>query len=188
MIQVSRHQTFPFWETMGMLTRGWMNAQSGDPQGGVAIMEEWIVKSLQRGSQLFFPMFHCMKAEAHMAMEDFDGALAAVSRGLTVAAATGETFCVPELRRLRGDLLARMGSPEAELELLAAHAGAVEEKSKSYELRAAMSLARFWRAAGKDDAAQDVLEKARGWFTEGQGTYDLRQADELRAQQGLVRQ
>ena len=59
------------------------------------------------------------------------------------------------------------------------------QQAKSWELRAAMSMARLWRGQGKRDAARELLAPVYGWFTEGFDTLDLKQAkallDELHA-------
>ena len=58
------------------------------------------------------------------------------------------------------------------------------QQAKSLELRAATSLARLWAEQGERHKAQDLLAPVYGWFTEGFGTQDLRDArallDELR--------
>ena len=61
------------------------------------------------------------------------------------------------------------------------HALAVARKqqAKFWELRAAMSMARFWRDQGKRDEARDLLAPVYGWFTEGFDTRDLKEAKEL---------
>jgi class 3 adenylate cyclase/predicted ATPase len=189
MIKVSRHQSFPFWETMASMMKGWVSAQRGEA-AGVAAMDEWLAKSVKLGSQLFFPTLYCMKAEAHMALGDIKGALAAVEQGLAVRHATGESFFEPELHRLKGDLLLLQtpGSPAAEQHLLRALERSKTEEAKFLELRAAISLARFWSAKGKEEEAHEMLEKTRSWFTEGSDTFDLLQADALLAQFAAVPQ
>jgi len=54
-----------------------------------------------------------------------------------------------------------------------------EQKAKSWELRAAMGLARLWRDQGKRQGARDVLAPVYGWFTQGRDTPDLMQASRL---------
>jgi predicted ATPase len=54
-----------------------------------------------------------------------------------------------------------------------------EQRAKSWELRAAMSMARLWRAQGKRDEARDLLVSVYGWFTEGFDTRDLKEARAL---------
>ena len=60
-----------------------------------------------------------------------------------------------------------------------------QQQAKSWELRAAMSMARLWRDQGKRDDARELLAPVYGWFTEGFDTRDLKEAkallDELRA-------
>jgi predicted ATPase len=56
---------------------------------------------------------------------------------------------------------------------------AQRQSSKSWELRAAMSMARLWRAQGKRDEARELLAPVYGWFTEGFDTLDLKEAKAL---------
>ena len=55
----------------------------------------------------------------------------------------------------------------------------VQQQAKSWELRAAMSMARLWRDQGKRQQARDLLAPVYGWFTEGFDTLDLKQAKAL---------
>jgi predicted ATPase len=75
-------------------------------------------------------------------------------------------------------------SPEPDAAKAAAyfeHALAVARKqqAKSWELRAAMSLARIWRSQGKVQQARELLAPVYGWFTEGFDTRDLKEATAL---------
>ncbi len=54
-----------------------------------------------------------------------------------------------------------------------------QQQAKSYELRAAMSVARLWRDQGKREAARALLAPVYGWFTEGFNTLDLKEAKTL---------
>ena len=54
-----------------------------------------------------------------------------------------------------------------------------QQQAKSWELRAAMSMARLWRDQGKRDEARDLLAPVYGWFTEGFDTRDLKEAKAL---------
>jgi predicted ATPase len=53
------------------------------------------------------------------------------------------------------------------------------QQAKSWELRAAMSMARLWRDQGKPDEARELLAPVYRWFTEGFGTRDLKEAKAL---------
>ncbi len=54
-----------------------------------------------------------------------------------------------------------------------------EQGARSFELRAAMSLARLWRDQGKVSEACELLAPVYGWFTEGFDTRDLKEAKAL---------
>ena len=54
-----------------------------------------------------------------------------------------------------------------------------QQQAKSWELRAAMSLARLWRNQGKVQQARELLAAVYEWFTEGFDTRDLREAKAL---------
>jgi predicted ATPase len=75
-------------------------------------------------------------------------------------------------------------SPEADAAKAEAYferalAVARQQQAKSWELRAAMSMARLWRDQGKRQRARDLLAPVYGWFTEGFDTLDLEQAKTL---------
>jgi predicted ATPase len=59
-----------------------------------------------------------------------------------------------------------------------------EQQAKSWELRAATSLARLWRDRGKSAEARDLLAPVYGWFTEGFDTPDLKEAKALLGELG----
>ena len=71
------------------------------------------------------------------------------------------------------------GEEEAEGCFLRALAIAREQQAKSWELRAATSLARLWQQQGKKDEARQMLAEIYGWFTEGFDTKDLQAAKVL---------
>src|SRR5215831_6705883 len=84
---------------------------------------------------------------------------------------------------LRGALLLRQGPrppwEEAEACFQQALAIARPQQAQSWELRAAMSLARLWQQQGKRQEAYDLLAPIYGWFTEGFGTADVQEAKAL---------
>ena len=85
-----------------------------------------------------------------------------------------------ELHRIIGDaLLSMQRQGEAEVEFTRALAIARQQQAKSWELRAAMSMARLWRDQGKVQQARELLTPVYGWFTEGFDTRDLMEAKAL---------
>jgi len=92
-----------------------------------------------------------------------------------------------DIHRLKGDLLLRQNDSNA-AEAQSCFQRAIEiarnQSAKSWELRATTSLARLLNEQGKHDEARTMLAEIYGWFTEGFGTADLKDAkallDELR--------
>ena len=83
---------------------------------------------------------------------------------------------------MAGEILLLEAQPDpakAELSFQQALAIAREQQAKSWELRAAMSLARLWRSQGKPQQARELLAPVYSWFTEGFDTRDLKDAKAL---------
>ena len=70
-------------------------------------------------------------------------------------------------------------APKAETYFKRALAVAHEQQARSWELRAAMSMARLWRDQGKREEARELLAPVYGWFAEGFDTRDLKEAQAL---------
>jgi predicted ATPase len=98
------------------------------------------------------------------------------------AEGTSERWYEPELQRIAGTIALKQAEPDAgkaEAYFERALAVARRQKAKSWELRAAMSLARLWRDQGKRVEARELLAPVYGWFTEGFDTRDLKEAQAL---------
>jgi predicted ATPase len=93
---------------------------------------------------------------------------------------TGHRLYEADAHRVLGEvLLALSDSGAAETAFLRAIEIAKGQKAKSWELRAATSLARLWRDQGKRAEAHDLLAPVYGWFTEGFDTPVLQEAKAL---------
>jgi class 3 adenylate cyclase len=93
-----------------------------------------------------------------------------------------EKWCEAEVHRIAGEIALKSLTPDAEkAEKYFEHAVAVarQQQAKSWELRAAMSLARLWRSQGKPQQARELLAPVYAWFTEGFDTLDLKEAKAL---------
>jgi predicted ATPase len=101
---------------------------------------------------------------------------------LDTARASGAGGVDAELRRLRGNLLQRLPSPdwtEVERCFRTALAVAREQGTRGFELRVAVSLARLLSDRGRRDDARDPLAPVYDWFTKGFDTPDLKDAKAL---------
>jgi predicted ATPase len=95
---------------------------------------------------------------------------------------TKERWYEAEINRITGEIalkLPQLGSSHAGAYFGRALTIARTQQAKSWELRAAMSMARLWRHQGKRDEARDLLAPVYGWFTEGLDTRDLKEAKAL---------
>jgi predicted ATPase len=107
-------------------------------------------------------------------------ALALWDDALQIVERTQARWFAAELNRHKGRLLLQQGHPEAGEELYRkAPSIAAEQEAKLWELRAAASLARLRRDQGRAAEARDFLAPVYGWFTEGFGTSDLKEAKSL---------
>ena len=93
-----------------------------------------------------------------------------------------ERWFEAEVNRIAGEIALKSPEPDAakpEGYFDRALAVARQQQAKSWELRAAMSMARLWRDQGKREEARELLAPVYGWFTEGFDTLDLREAKAL---------
>jgi predicted ATPase len=134
----------------------------------------------QPAGSLGRPYGLCLLAQALAQQGKHADALAALNQAFERIAATGEKVWESELHRVRGLVLMAQGQrDEGQALLERAVDVAVRQQAKSLELRAAMSLARFWGESGRRAEARNLLAPVFGWFTEGFDTVDLRQAKTL---------
>ena len=105
-----------------------------------------------------------------------------LSEVATAMEASKEMWFEAEANRIAGEVA--LMSPEQDAAKAQAYFGralatAREQQAKSWELRAAMSMARLWRSQGKPQQARELLAPVYGWFTEGFDTRDLKEAKAL---------
>ncbi len=108
--------------------------------------------------------------------------LPVLTKALSLADQTGECDYEAELHRLKGELLRSLAfSNDSETETCFHRALDIarHQHAKSWELRAATSLARLWQSWDKRQDAYDLLAPVYEWFTEGFDTADLQEAKAL---------
>ncbi len=128
------------------------------------------------------PYYLSLLAEGHARLGQVEAGLAVVQEGWEVMERTGEHVSHAEMSRLKGALLLQQhGTVHAEAEACFQQAIAVaqQQSAKSWELRAATSLARLWQQQGKTNEARELLAPVYDWFTEGFDTADLKDAKAL---------
>jgi class 3 adenylate cyclase/predicted ATPase/ABC-type transport system involved in cytochrome c biogenesis ATPase subunit len=174
---------FPFWQAEAGIMVGWATAAQGRSREGIVQLRNGVTDFLATGARMDKPRWLALLAEAYGINNQPDEGLEAVKEALRVVDETNECFFQARLYQLNGDLLLRKGLPDAEVaaetQFREALALARRQEAKSWELRAATSLARLWRAQSRRREAYDLLAPIYGWFTEGFYTVDLKDAKVL---------
>jgi predicted ATPase len=133
-------------------------------------------------STLWVPLYLSSLAHGYAAIGDFVNAVRCIDEATKTLETSGESWCEAEINRIAGEIA--LMSPErdvakAKVYFESALTVARQQEAKSWELRAAMSLARLWRDQGKVQQARELLASVYGWFTEGFDTRDLKEAKKL---------
>jgi predicted ATPase len=172
----TEHQLSQFG-AMGRFMLGWTIARQGRSDAGIRQMRESLAEYQRIGATLYLEAYFGMLAEAFTAERNTDEGLEIVEHAHRVIRFD---LHAPELYRLKGDLLlVGRQQLEAEQSFLLALDTARRQGSKSFELRAAASLARLWREQGRHAEGRDLLAPIYGWFTEGFDTPDLKEVKAL---------
>jgi predicted ATPase len=181
-IRLATEQEFPVWKARNALLRGWALAYQGRAQEGVEQLTQGLVAFRAAGSEILRPYSLALLAEAYRTTGQLEEGFAMLAEALALVDTTGERWYEPELYRLKGALLLQQSlDNQAEVESCFAQAIAIAQtqQAKSFELRAATSLARLWQQQGKRQEAHELLAPVYNWFTEGFDTADLIDAKAL---------
>ena len=121
-------------------------------------------------------------AIAHADLGQIDDAWRCIGEAISTIEATKERWFEAETNRIAGEIALkslRARYSESGRRISSALSPSRQQQAKSWELRAAMSLARLWRDQGKVQQARELLAPVYGWFTEGFDTRDLKEAKAL---------
>ena len=171
-----------YWKALGMVFQGCELALTGDASNAVHTITSGNTAWRSTGATLFMPLYLSHLAMAHAELGQFDDAWRCIGEAMTTVEATKEKWCEADIHRMAGEIALLSPQPDvakAEAYFERALAVARQQQAKSWELRAAMSMARLWRDQGKRDEARELLAPVYGWFTEGFDTLDLKEAKAL---------
>ena len=172
----------PFWTIFRTLTQGFLFAVAGRPSNAVEMITSGIAALRATGYTHTIPWWLSHLAVAHVDLDQLDDAQRCIGEALDAIEKTKERWCEAEAYRLAGGIALKAAQPDvgkAQAYFERALAVARQQQAKSWELRAAMSLARLWRDRGKVQQARELLAPVHGWFTEGFDTRDLKEAKAL---------
>jgi predicted ATPase len=187
-VALCREQGFPYYLAWGTILQGWALTAMQPGEEGMAQMRDGMAAIRATGARLRWPYYLALLADACARTREPDAALAMLAEGLAEARRHGECWQEAELHRLQGELSLlrdRQGlASQVNRGSYASDAAAEgcfhralrvarQQRARSLELRAALSLARVWQRKGKRVAAYRLLAPVYDWFTEGFDTADL---------------
>jgi predicted ATPase len=175
-LALATEQIIPFFGAQAMVLCGWALVEQGLCEEG---LRDGVAAYRATGANLETPHWLALLAEAYGKAGQTEEALSVARDALAEVERTGIRYYEAELHRLDGEIRLSFNKAEAEACFQRAIAIAREQQAKSFELRAALSLARLWQRRGRRTAAHDLLAPVYGWFTEGFETADLKEAKAL---------
>jgi predicted ATPase len=159
-----------------MALEAWALVQQGQVEAGLSEMLRYKTDVVERGD--VFPTWLFLGlANAYLANGRASEGIAPMDEGLGLCRSSGVRMLESEILRLKGELLLNDGKHQAATQCFHdAIALARSQSTKSWELRATMSLARLLSRQGHSDEARAMLAEIYCWFTEGFDTADLKDA------------
>jgi predicted ATPase len=184
-LAIATEQGFAYEYAIGSMLKiwhdAWVTGQCADDR--IEAFRSALAELRRTGYGLFLGLWHALFAECLEKQGNTDEALTALEAAVVHFERRGsDAIWEPEAHRLRGDLLLRRNRSapdQAEASYRRAIERARSQEARSWELRAAASLARLWRDQGKPAEARALLAPIYGWFTEGFDTADLKEAEAL---------
>jgi predicted ATPase len=171
-----------FFKALGTAVLGAILAVTGKASDAVRTITSGITSLRSTGTFLYEPFYLWHLAMAYADLGQFDDAWRCIDDVIEKAERSQEKWCEAEVHRIAGEIALKSLQPDAAkatAHFERALAVARRQQAKSFELRAAMSMARLWRDQGKRDEARDLLAPVYGWFTEGFDTLDLKEPKAL---------
>jgi predicted ATPase len=176
------------WRAWGMLWRGRLLGLTGRAADAVEVITSGIAAWRSTGATQYLQVWLSYLAAARAQLGQFDEAWRCIAEAMRAIEATKEKYFQAETNRIAGEIALKSPQPDAvKAEAYFGHALVIarQQQAKSWELRAAMSLARLWRDQGKPQQARELLAPVYGWFTEGFDTRDVKEAKALLEELGM---
>ena len=182
LIAVADEKGALFWKAFGMMHQGLLLALTGKASDAVQIMTSGITAWRSTGSTLWMPWYLSYLARAYAELGQFDDAWRCIGEAMTAIETTKERWCEAEVNRVAGEIALKSPEPDAakaEAYFERALAVARQQQAKSWELRAAMSMARLWRDQGKGSKRANCSLRCTAGSPKGSTRVDLKEAKAL---------
>ena len=160
---VSRYDLPALWVGLAIFFQGWVKCCEGAEESSLADMLRGIAIAREQGNIFLLCSPEAVLAEAEAAAGETDVGLRRLGDALAELERTEQRWYEAELYRIRGEILLKRdpaNTAAAEQSLQAAIAIAQSQKAQSFELRAALALAKSYRKANRDADAHAVLAPA----------------------------
>jgi predicted ATPase len=171
------------WSVWLHYYQAWRAIDQGDARGGAGVLRATLASRQETAFAFYLAPMLGLLARASLALGDLVESLGVVNRALALAEQHEEWWWVPELLRIRGEALASQDDGEsnntAERELFRSLELARRQSALGWELRTAVSLFRLTRHGHSAEAAEQALATACERFSEGHGTRDFREAEDV---------
>ena len=181
MMEIASEQGFPYWSAIASMVIGRVLVGESSYDAGIIRMRDAMTNLRETGGELIYNYALSLLAESYLIGREPEPGLAAVAEAFEGIETSGQHIHEAELWRLRGELLILRGGAEAEAERSFHRALQVAQgqQARSWELRAATSLARLLRTQNRQDEARSNLAPILANFTEGFESADLKEAAAL---------
>ena len=179
--RLAREHDLAMFRAYGVFLQGWATAARGAPGSGLEDMRRGVELLRDQSVRHFDGLVKIALAEAEARAGDRDRAVAILDESLATTNRTGHRAFEAELHRARGEMLLRRDPADpapAEDAFLTAIAVAKQQATRSFELRAALSLAKLYQSTGQPAEAHAVLAPALEGFAP---TPEMREITEAQA-------
>jgi predicted ATPase len=166
-VKLSQENALTLFAAQGTLQSAWASARLDGRETGTMELRQAFAAVTDQGNKGFVPFYQGLLAEIE-AQDDAEGALTRIEEALALADETGEHWSDAFLHRLRGEILLKRdpaNTAPAEDAFLTAIAIAQQQKARSFELRAALSLAKLYHSTDRPADAHAVLASALKGFS-----------------------
>jgi predicted ATPase len=164
---------------LAVFFQGWAKWSDGSEESGLTQMRRGLAINREQGIVRFVPSLEAALAEGEASADDTDAGLQRLNDALAELEHT-ERWYEAEMHRIRAEILLKRdpadSASSAQQALQTAIAIAQHQQARSFELRAALSLAKLYRAANRDADAHAVLAPAVEGFTPTQQFPELTKA------------
>jgi predicted ATPase len=180
LVSLTERQSIGTFFAEGIAVQGWCLTMLRQREKGITQLTRGVAATRSGKEHLHLPTFLTLLADAYRKVHQPQDGLEQLLEAITVTERTQARYYEAEMHRVRGELFLFMHDGDAaEASFRKAINVAQHQSAKTWELRAAMSMARLWRDQGKRDEARELLAPVYGWFTEGFDTLDLKEAKAL---------